>query len=89
MNVGTGVTVRNTQRIGEILMNKKLVAIMTFVLIALGATMTISSHNIGTQNCEAPSVVNSLTLPYLVKKIRYLVLKSYHILKKINPPTTG
>lgn len=68
MNVGTGVTVRNTQRIGEILMNKKLVAIMTFVLIALGATMTISSHNIGTQNCKAPSVVNSLTLPYLVQK---------------------
>ena len=68
MNIGTGVTVRNTQRIGEILMNKKLVAIMTFVLITLGATMTISSHNLEAQNCKAPLVVNSLTLSQLIQK---------------------
>jgi len=66
--MGTGVTVRHTQRIGEILMNKKLVAIMTFVLIALGATMIVSSHNIEAENCEEPLVLNSLILPQLVQK---------------------
>ena len=48
--MNAGVTVRHTQQIGEILMNKKLVAIMTFVLVALGATMTITSHKIEAEN---------------------------------------
>ena len=42
-------------------MNKKLVAIMTFVLITLGATMTVTSHKI-----EAVSYTH-LTLPPILR----------------------
>ena len=66
--MGTGVTVRHTQRIGEILMNKKLAASIAFVLIILGATMTISSHEINANNQNELITVHSLALPELPQK---------------------
>ncbi len=63
-----GVTVRHTQRIGEILMNKKLVAIMTFVIITLGATMMISSHKIEIEKPGESMVLASLSLPQFEQK---------------------
>lgn len=68
MKMDTEVIVRYTQRIGEILMNKKLAFIMTFVLIILGATRIISTHNIEAENVEEPSVLNSLIVQQLVQK---------------------
>lgn len=66
--MNAGVTVRHTQQIGEILMNKKLVAIMTFVLVALGATMTITSHKIEAENPNEIAMVSSLRLPQFKEK---------------------
>lgn len=53
--MGTGVTVRQTQHIGEILMNKKLVT-----LITLGVTMMLSSHKINAKNYQESITVESL-----------------------------
>ena len=49
-------------------MNKKLVAIMTFVLITLGATMTVTSHKIEAENPNEIAIVSSLTLPQFKEK---------------------
>ena len=49
-------------------MNKKLVAIMTFVLVALGATMTITSHKIEAENPNEIAMVSSLRLPQFKEK---------------------
>lgn len=49
-------------------MNKKLVAIMTFVLITLGATMTVTSHKIEAENPNEAAILSSLMLPQFKEK---------------------
>ena len=56
-------------------MNKKLVAIMTFVLVALGATMTITSHKIEAENPNEIARYLHYDCHSLKKKVRYHLWK--------------
>lgn len=49
-------------------MNKKLAAIMTFVLTTLGATMLISSHETEAENSNESIILSSLILPRFEQK---------------------